>query len=204
MTFIALIANGEIQDYPFTAGRLKNAGQIIAVDGGLNHCDQMGITPDLLIGDLDSCPPDLLQRYPNLPTQKFPFDKDETDLEIALKYIIDNSPLPIHIFGALKKRLDHTLYNLQLLARYPNRVIIENHCETIFSLSGRTTLATLAGQVISLIPINGPAIGVSTKGLKWELSQAVLDQNFMSISNIALGEKTEVTVSQGNLLIISH
>lgn len=202
MTFNALVANGEILDYPYIATRLKQARQIIAVDGGLIHCDKMQITPDLLIGDFDSCPPDLLLRYAELPTQRFPQEKDQTDLEIALKSCIAGSPLPIYLFGALNKRLDHSLYNLHLLSRYPKKVYIQSDWETVFAFTDHTAIETSPGQTLSLIPLNGKAEGVTTKGLRWELQDAAFDSHMMSISNVAVKNRVEISIKKGSLLLI--
>ena len=62
-------------------------------------------------------------------------------------------------------------------------------------------LACMPGQT-SLLPLNGPATGVTTQGLKWELSEATLDKHFMGISNIALQNKVRIQVAHGNLLCI--
>ena len=57
----ALIANGEILSYSKTKKLLSSFDQVVAVDGGLFHCDQMNLEPTLIVGDLDSASPELIK-----------------------------------------------------------------------------------------------------------------------------------------------
>ena len=62
-----------------------DADQLVAVDGGLVHCVDLGVWPSVLLGDLDSAPPALVEQA-NLHQVRlltFPADKDATDLELA-------------------------------------------------------------------------------------------------------------------------
>lgn len=197
---IALVANGDIQDYKKIAESVRTYQQIIAVDGGLNHCDKMGITPDLIIGDFDSTSPELLQKHANIPTYRYPCDKDETDLELALSLCCASATERVTVFGALQLRTDHALANLHLLRRYPGKVRIETEIEIIYACRGTVQLECSVGQTLSLIPMGGPVTGVSSKGLKWELEEVSMDQNFMSISNICVMTPAQLTIQEGDLL----
>jgi len=59
---------------------------VIAADGGSGHCQNLGIIPNLLIGDLDSTSQDLIQEWENAGVLiiRHPAQKDQTDLELAL------------------------------------------------------------------------------------------------------------------------
>ena len=61
-------------------------GQVIAADSGLNWAYQLGIRPDLIMGDFDSVDPDVLSYYKKMqiPEKVFPTRKDFTDSELAL------------------------------------------------------------------------------------------------------------------------
>jgi thiamine pyrophosphokinase len=194
----ALIANGVIEDYSCISSLMKNYSYYVAVDGGLMHCEKMAITPDLIIGDLDSVLPNTLSRYKDIPTLRYPIEKDETDLELAILNVLEHSK-KITLFGALGNRTDHSLYNLHLLRRYPKKVFIETEHETIFAITNKTILSTKEGQTISFIPL-GKASDITSIGLKWELKNAIFEKNFMSISNICLGDEVEVDVREGDLI----
>jgi thiamine pyrophosphokinase len=199
----ALIANGAIHNPSALASRIKHYQEIIAVDGGLYYLDLMGICPDLIVGDLDSIPQELLKKYSHVPIHSLSIDKDKTDLEWAVELLIAKSEIEkITIFGALEKRSDHALGNLHILRRYPRRVSIESETELIFAIQGKSEISCKIGQTISFIPLGGPVTGVTSKGLKWELFNASFDKNFMSISNICLNSSIQISIVEGDLLCI--
>ncbi len=195
---VALIANGIFDFKQRFAKKRKSFSSFIAVDGGIKHCALLGITPHLILGDLDSAPEELLQKFVHVEQRSFPEDKDETDLEIALKEVV-RPHLEVTVFGGLGARVDHALANLVLLSRYPGNVSFENDEETIFAIDKRAELDCEKGQRVSLIALNGPAC-VSSKGLKWELEHRVLGKQFIGISNVALQPKVSLTVHEGDLL----
>jgi len=198
-TSSALIANGSIEDLASLAPSIKKHTRIVAVDRGLIYCQQLGITPDLIVGDFDSVPPLLLEKYATVPTITLPKEKDETDLEIALEHELQISQT-VTLFGALGARIDHTLTNLLIASRYPGRVVIETEREIVFALTGDVEIPVTVGQTISLVPINGPVIGITTQGLQWELKNRTLDASFIGISNVCLQTPVHVAIQQGILL----
>lgn len=199
MITLALVANGDIHDYSPLLPQIKSCEKIIAVDGGLVHCHAMGLTPDLIIGDFDSIDSDLLDAYAAVEKKRFPIEKNETDLELAVAYALTQNVDKVLLFGALGKRLDHTINNLYLLARHPDKLIAITEEEQLFVISGETILTVKPGQVLSLLPLFGKAT-VSTEGLKWSLNEHVLDYHFLSQSNIALKEQIRISVKDGVVL----
>lgn len=197
---IALIANGLIENAASLAPLVKKHSKIIAVDGGLVHCERMGIVPDLILGDLDSAEQKLIDRYPDVPSLRFSANKDETDTELAILEALTFHPEKIVLFGGLGKRIDHTLYNLNLLQRFAFNIEIESEEERIFPLKPKDVIETYPGQTVSLIPLTEPVSNVSSRGLKWELNQAAFNRNFMSISNISIGTSFTISYDQGCLI----
>ena len=72
--------------------------------------------PDLVVGDLDSIPASLLERFPNRLRKVD--EQEDNDLTKAFYAAMEFSPSCIHILGATGLREDHTLGNISLLARY--------------------------------------------------------------------------------------
>ena len=82
---------------------------VICADGGYRNAQQMGVSPDLLMGDFDSAPlPDL----PGVPVETFPEEKDDTDTMLAVKYAVREGFGRITILCGTGGRLDHTIANL--------------------------------------------------------------------------------------------
>lgn len=198
MFHTALVANGQISSPDIIRPLILRHSQIIAVDGGLVHCDRMGIQPNLIVGDFDSCPNKLLQKYKNVPAIHLQTDKDETDLEVAIREAKSND---ITLYAAWGHRIDHSLTNALLLTRHPG-MRMETETEIVFAIDKEITLDCKPGQTLSLIPLAGPVTGINTSGLKWELKNGKLDQHFIGISNICLNEKVKISLNNGSLLCI--
>lgn len=212
----AIIANGSIETLSKLLPSISSHDRIVAVDGGLIYCHEANIKPDLLVGDFDSCPPSLLASYQQIPRIELHPDKDRTDLEVAIEEElhlaqgssgntgrkIKRDSDRITLFGAWGRRIDHSLTNALILGRYPNVLRLETETELAFAIHGMTHLQCQIGQTLSLVPLYGPAKGISTSGLKWELNQGTLDQNFIGISNICLKKEISISILEGSLLCL--
>jgi len=205
---IILFANGELPKPKALAKKLGRADFLIAVDGGLNHMIALNLEPDLIIGDLDSIDEDTLQLYRDKKTeiQKFPIDKDQNDLELAIQTAIGMNPQTIWIVAALGNRIDQTLANIFLLTRDDLRGI-DTHLvdgkRDVFLIQENAILSGEPGQLVSLVPINGPVEGITTEGLKYPLNNGTLypDQT-RGISNRLIDSNARITIKNGLLLCI--
>lgn len=197
---VALVANGKIPHPTNLASKIQTYPYLIAVDGGLNSCYALGLTPHLIIGDLDSAKAEVISSFEKIPRKTFPKDKDKTDLELAIEHALEMGAKRMTVFGALGGRSDHLIFNVHLLSRYPGKLFFENDDELLFVINKKVDLNCRVGQTLSLLPLNGPATGISTHGLKWELTNGTLDKNFMGISNVALQSKVTIEVASGDLL----
>jgi len=197
---VAIIANGTITDFEAIAELIKSYDVVIAADGGANHCHAMKIKPDLIVGDLDSITPKVKKSFTKIKTLKYASEKDETDLELSIHAALTYNPSQMTLFAASGDRLDHTLTNLYLLQRYPLKLFMETEREVLFVISKSTYIDCHEGQTLSLLPLGLPAKGVTTKGLKWELKNATLDNNCLSVSNVSLFEQVHISIKKGALL----
>src|SRR5262249_3455790 len=159
-----IFANGEFEDGPAVRAALEipSPRLVIAVDGGLRHVLDSGLTPDLVVGDLDSISVPLLEtRAPHAEILRFPAHKDETDLELALLAAVNRGWHTIRVLGAIGGRLDQTLGNVWLLAlpalqdaSFEIDVRLVTAKETIWlARPGRNLIEGKAGDTVSLIPL---------------------------------------------------
>ncbi|KAF0111185.1 MAG: thiamine pyrophosphokinase [Chloroflexi bacterium] len=203
-----IFANGEISDFTVIEELLKPDDDLIAVDGGLRHICKLEKNPQLLIGDFDSIESSDVERLENqgVEIRRFPIEKDETDLELALLAVARKGYREVLLVGALGGRLDHTLANLFLLllpALSRMKVTIETGTEEIFLIRKTTVIRGDKGDVVSLIPLKGNIVGVQTKGLKYHLENETLYiEKSRGISNVMLEKQAEVTLISGCLLCI--
>ncbi len=197
---IAIICNAPLVPSSQLKEKISKYPVLVAADGGANHCLGMGLKPDIIVGDFDSIDPSALEAFQEVPQKRYPSNKDETDLELALSLAFHPNIEKITIFGALGGRTDHTIGNLVLLSRYPGKVFLESESELLFVIDKQTELSTKVGQEISLIPLNGPVKGIASEGLKWPLKDKILDKSFIGLCNQATASKVTLSVKEGDLL----
>ncbi|MCK5793594.1 MAG: thiamine diphosphokinase [Anaerolineales bacterium] len=188
---------------------IQESDLVIAADGGSQHCQFLGIHPGILIGDLDSTDPELVEKWREEGVEiiQHPEDKDQTDLELALMLAQDRGARKIVVHGAVGGRLDMTFGNLSLLAhpllKTPTTLV--NGAEEVHLLHAgeMLTLVGEPGEVISLLPIQPGNSNVSTRGLKYTLKNEPLEFGFSrGISNQLIGKRATVHLESGLLAVI--
>ena len=175
---------------------------VIAVDGGYSHAESLGITPHVLIGDLDS-----IKQVPSgIEIVKLPAEKDVTDTLAALDYGLSKGFMTFHIYGGLGGRLDHTLANiacLQYLLNHGARGYLHGDDQTVTMFSEKLELAARESGTVSVFAYGGDAHGVTEIGMKYPLDNAHVTTDFpIGISNEFVGKPVTITVEKGTLLII--
>jgi thiamine pyrophosphokinase len=181
---------------------------LIAADGGGKHCLALDLEPAYLVGDLDSLSPIDIRELKARGAQilQFPARKDFTDLELAVQHAISLEPDEIVIYGALGSRWDQTEANLLLAGAYPGIQIriLDGNQELNYIWPGNTySIQGEPGDIVSLIPLQGPAEGITTQNLEYPLLDETL--NFGStrgVSNLILKSPGVVKFRQGLLLCI--
>ncbi len=205
---VMLFINGEVTDYAFLAGLLQEDDFLVAVDGGLRHLLAIKKKPHLLIGDLDSVTPEQLQALSSggVEIQRFPVEKDETDLELALLETTRRGYKTIILVGALGGRIDQMLANLYLLTLpqlHGLKVRIIDRYQEIFLIRHNAQVDGQVGDIISLLPFKGNAEGVSTTGLEYPLSnETLLLEHSRGISNRMVEPYALITLTKGCLLCV--
>jgi thiamine pyrophosphokinase len=208
MQRIIIFANGEIPDLDKARLLLRADDTIICADGGTRHALALGLQPNLIIGDMDSADRDQLRKLQDedVPIELFSHDKNETDLELAINHAVDLRPNQIIIVGALGGRLDQTLGNLALLSDTRQRVLdirLDDGVEEIFICRDQVQVHGKSGDLVSLIPWQGPVAGVRTENLKWPLRNEMLyPDKTRGISNEMLGDTASVSIGSGSLLVV--
>ena len=177
---------------------------VIAADSGLDHAHRLGFKADLLVGDLDSVSLNAADLHGG-EVARYSEDKDCTDLELAMQAAIPKADLII-VVGGHGGRLDHLLANAELLADHrwsAARIIWAAGEDLATVVRHRTTLYGRSGDLVSLIPLGGHAIGVTTEGLRWSLENATLAAgSTRGVSNRFTETKAHISVVQGVLLAV--
>lgn len=182
---------------------------IIAADSGWEHALACQRVPHVLIGDMDSISPQHLSdaRTKDVDIIEHPADKDHTDTELALQFAESLSYDNIHVIAGGGDRFDHMLSMVHSLVAFSEDATITAHIGQSFvriiTPREKVTLHAHTNDTISLIPLGGHAKGITTSGLKWNLTRSTL-KAFASrgISNVAQSEHITVSLRTGVLAAI--
>ena len=143
----------------------------------------------------------------NIEIKKYPVHKDESDLELAIRYAVSMGFSKIVIVGALGGRVDQTLANINLLTnpawRERDLILFDGVIE-IKLIHDKLEITGNPGDVISLIPMTEKVSGVRTEGLVYPLENEDLFQwRTRGISNVMTGKCASISI-QGGLVICIH
>ena len=204
---ILVFANGTVPGRDFLESYLKRAEMIVCADGGANKIVELDIKPDIIVGDLDSVTKSTLNTFDDVTLVRRP-EQNATDLQKTLEYIESrgNTDHKIHIFGATGERIDHFLGNLSMLKKFHGRLsldLIDEHC-SIRYIDSICTAHGVPGRSLSLYPLSGTVIGITTTGLKYNLTKENLEQDSRGISNEFAESDVAISIKDGGLIIIQH
>lgn len=182
---------------------------IIAVDKGLEILDSINIFPNCILGDFDSIKNGILEKYnrQDIKIIKLNPEKDFSDTHMALKEAIEMKSTEIYILGALGKRMDHAIANIHIL-----REALENNIECkIIDTNNIIKLITKGTEVvhkskykyISLFPLTTSVKGITLKGFKYPLTNAMLTiGHSIGVSNEQLENIGTISISDGILIMV--
>ncbi len=140
---------------------LTFAPVLVAADGGAGTVLAAGMTPEAVIGDMDSLPEDAAKAFAGRLHRIA--EQDTTDFDKSLRHI--TAPLVVAI-GVTGGRFDHELAVMHTLVRRADRRCVVLGAESLIFLCPPDFSADLpAGTVFSLFPM-GP-VRVASEGLRW-------------------------------------
>lgn len=207
---VIILANGTLADPAALRAALRPGDRLMVADGGLRHLLGLGLEPDVYVGDGDSVSDGELEQLAadGVEMHRFPRQKENTDLELALQLAQEAGAGEVIVWGGFGDRWDQTLANILLLA-HPSfaqsslqiRLVDRQH--ELFLIHGNTMIEGRPGDTVSLIPVGGDAQGVTTEGLAYPLSEGTLPfGSTLGVSNELLGELATVVVEAGLVVCV--
>jgi thiamine pyrophosphokinase len=202
-----IVVAGGAPPHPGARDLLPDDAAVVAADGGLDHALALGLRVDLAVGDFDSASEAAVAAAAGgTRVERHPEAKDATDLELALDAAAALGPHRVVVLGALEGRLDHLASALLLLGA-PRYAGFE-----LDAMLGRATIQVIRqerrlrgrpGELVSLMPLHGPAEGVVTEGLGYPLRRETLAPgSSRGVSNVFAEEQARVTLERGVLLAV--
>lgn len=214
---IALLGNGLSYN---AALQLAKYDLVIAIDGAANSCAQYDITPNIIIGDMDSIQVDPTVLYPQAKIVTMQ-DQSQTDLDKALAYIDEhiapdnkvNNDITIDGFWLTSSnRLDHTLNVVTQVMNNPRLEWIYSEHERMCALPETIELMDPVGTRLSLLSLIvsptskfqtvATTLVVSITGCEWSGQSMTIDQKNSGVSNTIIKSPAYIHKISGHGLLI--
>lgn len=186
---------------------ISSANLLIAVDAGLKYFFKFNIKPDIILGDMDSISPNILDNYKNIKNIFYNKNKDQTDTELAVIHAINMGAQKITLIAGTGKRVDHTIGNIELLKKYPNIITIIENKTKILVINNKIKLILKnnnknlenKNNIVSLFSVNKPKI--TTNNLVYNLNNQELIFPTHGVSNKIKNNPATISINN-NLLIV--
>ncbi|HMX08717.1 MAG TPA: thiamine diphosphokinase [Microthrixaceae bacterium] len=190
-----------------------DVARVVAADSGLELADALGVDlvpgRDRVVGDMDSLAGPRLGAAieSGIDVDRFPVDKDATDLALALDdaAAAARSGDRLLVIATRSGRLDHMLATVPLLAAapyddYERDAWVDD--DTLHVVRGLRRLTLQPGATMSVLPIHGDAV-VTLRGVRWELSSQRLSAGTsLGVSNVVETPQVTVDVVEGTALVV--
>ncbi|KNY28129.1 thiamine diphosphokinase [Pseudobacteroides cellulosolvens] len=203
-----IVCSGSVEDYDYHKKFFAGCSMVVSVDGGARHLRKLGIFPDIMIGDFDSVSKEDYQYFKDAGVIdiRYPSQKDMTDTELALEYVVDKGVDSIVLLGCLGTRFDHSLSNIFLLKKMSDKninCIIANERNEIQLIKDHIILKNENNMKLTILSLTDSVEGVTSKGLLYPLDNDHIKLgSSRGVSNEFTGEIAEISVNKGLLLVI--
>lgn len=188
---------------------LQGVDIVICADSGFDHAIELGLRPDVVVGDLDSI------ADPSAPVAfgarilAADTDKDHTDTELALEHALAVGSAEVTVVWGGGDRVDHVLGVFAALAAPAlgrlDRLTVLLGPDVVHVVHGgrRLSIDIEIGSTVSLLSLSGTALGVTTTGLRWPLHDDDLhDWRARGVSNVAVDRSVSVRVESGVVAVV--
>lgn len=199
-----IIAGSPDADIDFMAKQLKNCNYLICADKGYAYAKNVGIKPDMIVGDFDSYNGEL----PNdCEIIKLDSHKDDTDLLHCVDVALARGYNSFTILAATGGRFDHTFANVSVLMYLDKKgaegeIISEKEIIRFLS-KGDYSFNGYKGKTFSLFPFGCDSVNVTYSGAEYPLdSYSLTAENPMGVSNVFITDEANVKINYGNAIII--
>ena len=183
MNSIVILCNGAFPTEAYPLYLLDSAEGVVVCDGALEKllAHDPEAVPLVVIGDMDSLPQALQERFSSLVVHET--EQDYNDLTKAMRWVLREHPevQEITILGATGLREDHTVGNLGLLMEYTRlfdlggrNVQMVSDFGTAFAITDSCELHLGEGRRLSLFSADN-SLRISSEGLQWPTDDVVFD-----------------------------
>ncbi len=206
MSKFAILLGGSVTPTDRLRKQLQGS-RVIAADGGIMHCQPLGLTPELWVGDFDSATAEHLQNYVDVPRKTFPAEKDATDGELAIAEAMRRGAMELILVGGFGGQFDHTLahagFILGLARRSMSAFMTSGHEEAHALFEDLEFDDLPPGTRLSIIPLSDLK-ALTVVGVKWPLNRRDVPLgSALTLSNIVTGQ-VDIELRAGSALVVFY
>lgn len=191
---IVILAAGDFPRSEKVLRLLDEADLIACCDSAALKLLDAGREPGLIVGDMDSLPQELRERFAD--RIRIRSGQDDNDLTKTFHEVLPLNPSVIHILGATGRREDHTLGNISLLAEYVREIeaaFLACEIDMVSDLgvfraaTCSRTFQCIPGQEISIFAFDN-SLRMTAEGLRYPLDAVIFDSLWKATLNVATGD----------------
>ena len=206
MSKCVIIGGVRILDTAKVKSYINESDFIMACDSGIEVAGELGIKPNLIIGDFDSCD----KPNTDIETITLPEAKDDTDTMFAAKEAVKRGFDEVVLLGVIGERIDHTLANVYILSYLEKQgvkgLIVDDYSESLIIGENGVNIGKISDKFsyFSLICLEGEVDGVTIKNAKFPLENGKITpkHQYATSNEVLPGEVAEVSIEKGNVLLI--
>jgi thiamine pyrophosphokinase len=177
---------------------------LLCADGGADSALGLDLTPDYIIGDLDSISKEAIKKFKKTSKILQYKRQNDTDVEKCLKFAIKNKFDEALLIGVTGNRLDHTICNLGIVLKFFSKIKFSLLAENSYlkPFTGDVKLKTYKGEIISLYGFDKKT-KITSGGLKYPLKNTSLPFGEKeSTSNVSTSNSVQLKIRNGITFII--
>lgn len=200
-----LLLGGDGPSREIVAPYLCGIAAVVAADSGFDLALELGLQPDLVVGDFDSVIHRReLDALPPQRVRRVAADKSLTDAELGLQALEELGCMRVIVAGAGAGRFDHQLAVLGLFERDRRLRVWLTAAEHMEAIAGTAHFSGHRHSTVSLFPLSSEVSGLASRGLRWPLDGLCFQRGFASVSNVVVTDEWQVTVGRGRMLLIRN
>lgn len=197
-----ILAAGDYPAHDVPSGILKGADRILCCDSSVISLLEHGMEPDAVVGDLDSLPKSVRDRFCGKIIHIS--EQDDNDLAKTFRYAVSNGWKDIVILGATGKREDHTLGNISWLAEFvkdaPDVTMVSDYGVFRAFQPPFAKMNVTPGTQISIFSFS-PDDPITATGLKYDVDGLRLRFWYTATLNEAVDDVLTFTFQKSPLVI---
>jgi thiamine pyrophosphokinase len=197
---VVIIANGLFPSHRKALDLLHAADQLICCDGAADKLIAYGLSPHMIVGDMDSVSCEIAEKFASLMVPSD--DQESNDLTKAVNYCIEKGYPSVSILGATGLREDHTLGNISLMLEYYPRIEVEMVSDfgMFFLVQSGQEVKSFVGEKISFFSMDS-RVRVTSTGLKYPLDGLQLSKWYTATLNEAIADSFSLKFDSTQALI---